>query len=63
MGTYLFNDSIRGCMAREDLWALHKIARTLHEAYGRGYWVADRDVVEKIREIPVKIKSYIEDLS
>jgi len=47
---YILDERVRERILRENRWAYYEILKRLYEAHKRGYWVAEEDVLEKIRE-------------
>ena len=61
--TYILNEELRKRMEKENPWAVYEIAKRLYEAYRRGYWSADREKIEKIRDVAGKIESELEEMT
>ncbi len=61
--TYILDEELRRRMEKENPWAVYEIARRLYEAYERGYWSADQEKIEKLREIAGEIESELEEMA
>jgi len=47
---YVFNEEIKKKMVQENRWAYYEILKRLYEAYVRGYWKTEKEVIDRIRE-------------
>jgi magnesium chelatase subunit H len=58
--TFLFDDSMLDRLRDLNPHSAHSLVQRLLEANGRGYWDADRDVLEKLREISRSLEDQLE---
>jgi len=47
---YVFNKEIKERMLHENKWAYYEILKRLYEAYIRGYWKTEKEVIDRIKE-------------
>ncbi|NEU04605.1 cobaltochelatase subunit CobN [Clostridium senegalense] len=59
--TYLFDDEKREWIKSVNSWAIHSMSERLLEANQRGMWNANKESVEKLRQIYMDIEGDIED--
>ncbi|MHA1384057.1 MAG: magnesium chelatase subunit H [Candidatus Helarchaeota archaeon] len=58
---YLFNEEMQKKLKENNKWATHQMALRLFEAYKRGYWRANKEQIEKLKEIILEIEGWIEE--
>ncbi len=58
---YLFDDTMRKQMMRENIWAVEGQLKRLMEAYQRGMWAATEEEIERLKQIYLEIESEIEE--
>ena len=61
--TFLFDDSMLERLRELNPHSAHSLARRLLEAIGRGYWDADADAREKLREISRSLEDQLEGVA
>ncbi len=59
--TYVLNEEMRRWFEENNIYAVEEITRRLVEAYERGLWNADEDLIEKLREAYAEIEGFLED--
>lgn len=60
-GKYLFDETVRKQMMKENIWAVEDQLKRLMEAYQRGMWNATDEEIEKLKQIYLEIESEIEE--
>lgn len=58
---YVLDEEMRKWFEEHNIYALEEIARRLIEAYERGLWKTDRELIEKFREVYSMIEGILED--
>ncbi len=58
---YVLDDDMRRWFMENNPYAVEEIARRLLEAYKRGLWKAEEELIERIEEIYVEIEGYLEE--
>ncbi len=58
---YVFNDEIRNRMLKENKWAMYEIIKRIYEAYTRGYWKTESEVISKLKEIASRVEELLEE--
>jgi len=58
---YVFDESIRKQMMKENIWAVEDQLQRLMEAYQRGMWDASEDEIEKLKQIYLELEAEIEE--
>jgi len=48
--SYILNDEVRQRLVSENRWAYSEMLRTLYEAYERGYWRPEREVIGEVKK-------------
>jgi magnesium chelatase subunit H len=61
--TFLFDGSMLDRLRDLNPHSAHSLAQRLLEANGRGYWDADDDVLEKLRDISRNLEDHLEGVS
>jgi len=59
--TFVLNEENRKFFEENNPWALEEIGRRLLEAYQRGLWKADKEVINELRKIYLEIESWMEE--
>ncbi len=59
--TFLLDDENRKFFQENNPWALEEIGRRLLEAYERGLWQADEDVLEELKDRYLETEGWIEE--
>ncbi len=59
--TYVLDEGMRRWFEENNVYAVEEIARRLIEAYERGLWKADDELIEKLREAYAEIEGILED--
>ncbi|MHC1636084.1 MAG: cobaltochelatase subunit CobN, partial [Candidatus Methanospirareceae archaeon] len=59
--TFILDEEMRRFFEENNPWALEEIGRRLLEAYERGLWDADKEVIERLREAYLEMEGWIEE--
>jgi cobaltochelatase CobN len=59
--TFVLDEENRKFFQENNPWALEEIGRRLLEAFERGLWKADEQVIEELKERYLEVESWIED--
>jgi len=59
--TFVLDPGMKRFFEEENPWAFEEIGRRLLEAYGRGLWVPDDDVIEGLKEAYLEAEGWMED--
>ncbi len=59
--TFVLDDEMRKFFEKNNPWALEEIGRRLLEAYERGLWDADPDVIEGLKNAYLEMEGWIEE--
>ncbi len=59
--TYVLDEEMRRWFEKNNIYAVEEITRRLIEAYERGLWNADENLIEKLREAYAEIEGILED--
>jgi cobaltochelatase CobN subunit (EC 6.6.1.2) len=59
--TFVLDDEMRKFFEKNNPWALEEIGRRLLEAYERGLWDADPDVIEGLKSAYLEMEGWIEE--
>lgn len=59
--TFVLDEEMRRFFQENNPWALEEISRRLLEAAERGLWVADREVLDALKESYLSIESWLEE--
>ncbi len=59
--TFVLDDEMRSFFEENNPWALEEIGRRLLEAYERGLWEADPEVIEGLKRTYLEIEGWIEE--
>ncbi|MGP8320342.1 MAG: cobaltochelatase subunit CobN, partial [Methanosarcinaceae archaeon] len=59
--TFVLDDEMRKFFEENNPWALEEIGRRLLEAYERGLWDADPDVIEGLKNAYLEMEGWIEE--
>jgi len=60
--TFVLDDEMRKFFEENNPWALEEIGRRLLEAYERGLWDADPDVIDGLKNAYLEMEGWIEEL-
>lgn len=58
---YVLDEEMRRWFEEHNIYALEEIARRLIEAYERGLWKTDKELIERLREAYSEIEGILED--
>lgn len=58
---YVLNEEMRKFFEENNPWALEEIGRRLLEAYERGLWDADEEVIEGLKDAYLEMEGWIEE--
>jgi len=59
--TYVLDEEMMRWFEENNIYAVEEIARRLFEAYERGLWKADDELIEKLREAYAEIEGILEE--
>ncbi|MDI6859198.1 MAG: cobaltochelatase subunit CobN [Methanocellales archaeon] len=59
--TFILDEEMRKFFGESNPWALEEIGRRLLEAYERGLWDADEDMIEEMRSVCLEIEGWMEE--
>ncbi|WP_305063914.1 cobaltochelatase subunit CobN [Methanococcoides sp.] len=59
--TFVLDDEMRKFFEENNPWALEEIGRRLLEAYERGLWDADQDVIDGLKNAYLEMEGWIEE--
>jgi cobaltochelatase CobN len=59
--TFVLNEEMREFFEENNPWALEEVGRRLLEAYERGLWNADEEVIEGLKGVYLEMEGWIEE--
>jgi len=59
--TFVLDEEMKRFFQENNPWALEEISRRLLEAAERGLWMADREVLDALKESYLSIESWLEE--
>jgi len=49
--SYILNEEVRQRLMHENRWAYSEMLKILHEAYERGYWRPEKEVIGEVKRL------------